>query len=112
MTAVDEAAAEALLAKLMQWGLIEERDDGELGPTRRWSAKLQAAAERINQDVERTGTYPEGNPLVLAVAAALDAERAGVPDHQRDDIIRMLVTLELSRMSADKRARYGFDITL
>lgn len=112
MTPVDEAAAEALLAKLIQWGLLEERPDGDIGPTRRWNAKVQAGAERLNQDVEKTGTYPEGNPLVLAIAAALDAERSGIPDHQRDDLIRILVTMELTRMSADKRARYGFDLAL
>lgn len=109
---MDEAEADALLAKLIQWGLLEERADGEICPTRRWNAKVQAAAERLNQEVEKTGTYPEGNPLVLAIASALDAERSGIPEHQRDDIIRVLVTMELTRMNADKRARYGFDITL
>lgn len=102
---MDEATADALVDKLITRGLLEERD-GEIGPTRRWSARLQAAAERINVDVERTGTYPEGNPLVLAVASALAAEEW--PLGERDDAVRVLVTMELSRMSADKRARYGF----
>ena len=103
---MDEAAADALVGKLIERGLIEEIA-GEIGPTRRWSARVQAAAERINVDVERTGTYPQGNPLVLAVATALAVEEW--PLDERDDAVRVLVTLELSRMSADKRARYGFD---
>lgn len=108
MTPVDEAAADALLAKLMRWGLLEERGN-DIAPTRRWNAQVQAAAERLNQQVEKTGTYPAGNPLVLAIASALLAEQPGLEGPERDDAIRMLVTLELSRMDADKRARYGFE---
>lgn len=104
---MDDAAAEKLLATLIEWGLVEERD-GEVSPTRRWSARLTASAQRINIELERTGTSPQGNPLVLAVAAALRDERPDARDDERDDLVRMLVTLELSRMSADKRARYGF----
>lgn len=104
---MDEARAEALLTQLIGWGLVEERA-GEVGPTRRWNARVQASAERINQEVERTGAYPEGNPLVLAIAAALRDEVPTLADAERDDAVRVLVTLELSRMSADKRARYGF----
>ncbi len=105
---MDEAAAEALLTKLVQRGLVEERD-GDVGPTRRWNARVQASAERINQMVQRTGTYPQGNPLVLAVASALREEKPDLaPGEEFDDAVRMLVTLELGRMSADKRARYGF----
>lgn len=106
---MDETAAEALLSKLIERGLVEERD-GDVGPTRRWNARVQAAAERLNQEVARTGMQPEGNPLVLAVAQALRDERYA--DADLDDAVRLLVTLELTRMSRDKRARYGFDITL
>lgn len=104
---MDVARAEALLAKLIAWGLVEDHD-GDITPTRRWSARLQASAERLNQDVARTGTYPQGNPLVIAIAAAMHDEKPDLPDDERDDAVRMLVTLELSRMSAEKRARYGF----
>ncbi|HVM45943.1 MAG TPA: hypothetical protein VM582_08420 [Candidatus Thermoplasmatota archaeon] len=106
---MDEAAAEALLAKLIERGLIEERAD-EVGPTRRWNARVQAAAERLNQEVARTGAQPAGNPLVLAVAQALRDEQYAEGDF--DDAVRVLVTLELTRMSAQKRARYGFDVSL
>lgn len=105
MTPLDDARAEALLTKLIARGLIEE-PDGEIGPTRRWNARVQAAAERLNVDVERTGAYPQGNPLVLAVTQALRDE--GYADADFNDAVRMLVTLELTRMSAQKRARYGF----
>lgn len=109
MTPVDEAAADALLTTLISWGLIEERPEGDIGPTRRWNAKLQAAAEKLNLEVERAGAPPEGNPLVLAVARALREERPELAGNALDDAVRMLVTLELSRMSGEKRARYGFD---
>jgi hypothetical protein len=106
---VDEAAAEALLAKLVVWGLIEDHD-GDITPTRRWNARVQASAERLNQIVERTGAYPAGNPLVIAVARALRDEKPELPPGEEfDDAVRMLVTLELGRMSAAKRARYGFE---
>jgi cytochrome P450 len=88
---LDERTADALVAKLIARGLIEERGS-DIGPTRRWNARVQAAAERLNQDVERLGTLPEGNPLVLAVAQALRDE--SYEDADLDD--------------ADKRARYGF----
>jgi len=109
LTPVDEAIAEALLGSLIGWGLVEEREGGDIGPTRRWNAKLQAAAEKLNVEVEAAGAAPEGNPLVLAVARALGEERPELEGARLDDAVRMLVTLELSRMSADKRARYGFD---
>lgn len=102
---MDEATADALLSKLIARGLVEERA-GEIGPTRRWNARVQAAAEKLNLEVERTGSYPEGNPLVLAVAQALKDEAYADADH--DDAVRVLVTLELSRMTPAKRARYGF----
>lgn len=102
---MDEATADALVSKLTQRGLVEERE-GEIGPTRRWSARVQAAAEKLNLEVEKTGTYPQGNPLVLAIAQALQDEKYADADF--DDAVRVLVTLELTRMNADKRARYGF----
>lgn len=102
---MDEAAADALVSKLMERGLVEERD-GDIGPTRRWNARVQAAAEKLNLEVARTGTQPAGNPLMLAVSLALQDE--GYHDADRDDAVRVLVTLELSRMNAEKRARYGF----
>lgn len=106
---MDEERAADLLAQLIAWGLVEERADGEIAPTRRWNAQVQASAERLNQEVERTGTYPEGNPLVLAIASAFHEARPDVADSAlRDDLVRMLVTLELSRMTPEKRARYGF----
>lgn len=105
---MDETSADALLSKLQARGLVEERG-AEVGPTRRWNARVQAAAERLNLDAEKHGV-PEGNPLVLAVTMALRDE--GYLDADFDDAVRVLVTLELSRMSPDKRARYGFDVTL
>lgn len=105
---MDETDAEALLAQLIAWGLVEERD-GEIGPTRRWNARVQASAERLNQEVARTGTYPDANPLVLAIAQGLRDERPDIIGPTFDDAVRMLVTLELTRMSEDKRARYGFE---
>lgn len=105
---MDEARADELLSTLLAWGLVEERA-GEVGPTRRWNARLQAAAERLNQEVARTGAQPEGNPIVLAVSLALREARPELAGELRDDVVRVLVTLELARMSADKRARYGFE---
>lgn len=105
---MDEARAEELLTALIGCGLVEERATGDIGPTRRWNARVQAAAERLNADVAKTGTYPEGNPLVIAVAAALREEKTELPEPDFDDCVRLLVTLELSRMDEAKRARYGF----
>lgn len=102
---MDEAAADALVSKLVALGLVEERGN-EIGPTRRWNARVQAAAERLNLEVARTGVQPEGNPLVMAVALALKDEKYADADF--DDAVRVLVTLELTRMKPDKRARYGF----
>lgn len=104
---VDEATADALLDQLIGWGLVEVRE-GEIGPTRRWNARVQATAERINLDVAKTGTYPEGNPLVLAIAGALLAERPDLSGGAFDDAVRVLVTLEVSRMTHELRDRYGF----
>ena len=105
---MDEATADALLTKLQARGLVETQSD-DIGPTRRWNARVQAAAERLNLDAAKNGP-PDGNPLVLAVSMALRDE--GYHDADFDDAVRVLVTLELSRMSADKRARYGFDLKL
>ena len=102
---MDEAAADALVSKLVARGLVEERDN-DVGPTRRWNARVQAAAEKLNLEVARTGVQPEGNPLVMAVALALRDE--GYAETDFDDAVRVLVTLELTRMNAEKRARYGF----
>ncbi|HUR68442.1 MAG TPA: hypothetical protein VM370_04290 [Candidatus Thermoplasmatota archaeon] len=104
---MDEQTADALLTELIGWGLVEERSD-EIGPTRRWSARVQATSERINLDVARTGTYPQGNPLVLLIATALREERPGLEGARFDDAVRMLVTLEVARMKPELRARYGF----
>lgn len=104
---MDEATADALLDQLIAWGLVEERA-GDVGPTRRWNARVQATAERINLDVQRTGTYPQGNPLVLAIATALRDERPELSGAAFDDLVRVLVTLEVSRMTPELKARYGF----
>jgi hypothetical protein len=104
---MDEAATDALLTQLIAWGLVEERD-GDIGPTRRWNARVQAAAERINLEVAKTGTCPPGNPLVLAVATAMREERPDLVGADLDDAVRMLVTLEISRMTPELKARYGF----
>ena len=48
----------------MAWGLAEDRA-GDIVPTRRWNAQLQAAAEKLNQIAAQMGADPEGNPLVL-----------------------------------------------
>jgi hypothetical protein len=105
---VDDHEVERTLDQLIAWGLVEDHD-GDIQPTRRWVAKLQAAAERLNLVVQRTGVPPEGNPLVLAVTQALSAE-----DLTRDEdlfrrSVQLLVVLELSRMSPEKRGQHGFD---
>lgn len=109
---MDEREAEAMLAELLAWGLAEERD-GQVAPTRRWNAKLQAAAEKVNLLAARTGVNPAGNPLVLAVTQALAAENLGLDDARFDRAVRMLVVLELTRMTPAKRSQLGFgDIAL
>lgn len=112
MRAVDEQAADALLARLMALGLVEEKGGG-LGPTRRWNARIQAASERINQQIAATGVQPLGNPLMLSVAKALEDERTPLAPAEFDDAVRMLVVLELSRMKPEKREQLGFgNVTL
>lgn len=108
--AVDEQRAEEVLDQLMAWKLVEEVD-GEVRPTRRWNAKLQAAAEKLNI-LESRGERPLGSPLVVAVSHALANENLTEDEALYRDAVGLLVTLELSRMSAEKRARYGFDVKM
>jgi hypothetical protein len=105
---VDEADADRALDALISWGLVAERD-GHIVGTPRWGAKLQAAAEKINLVAARAGgSPPVGNPLVLAVTQALANENHTTDDALFGDCVRVLVTLELSRMTPEKRAQYGF----
>lgn len=109
---MDEAAAERALDRLVAAGLVEERD-GEVVATRRWAARLQAAAEKVNLVAARTGVAPAGNPLVLAVTQALASENLVFEGAAFDDAVRVLVTLELARMTPQKRSQMGFgDVTL
>lgn len=96
-----------ILDRLHGWNLVEERE-GHLQGTRRWSAKLQAAAEKLNLIEARTGQRPAGNPLVVAVAQALANENLGIRSEEFDEHVRVLVLLELSRMTPAKRASMGF----
>lgn len=104
---MDEADAQRLLDTLASWGYVEERD-GEVFPTRKWNARLQAAAERINLEVARTGAQPDGNPLMLATAKALMDAGHSLSPEAFDDAVRVLVLLELSLMTPEKRAKHGF----
>lgn len=104
---MDDARVETILSQLAAWGLVED-DDGDIGATRKWVAKLQAAAEKLNLIVARTGVAPEGNPLVLAVTQALANENLTTDQTLFDDCVRVLVVLELSRMTPEKRAQHGF----
>lgn len=105
---MDEAAVERVLDRLEAWGLVEEKD-GEVLPTKRWNAKLQAAAEKLNILAAQQGANPEGNPLVLAVSQALANENPdGLTDDNFAESVRVLVVLELSRMTPTKRAQLGF----
>jgi 2-methylaconitate cis-trans-isomerase PrpF len=109
---VNEAEAERVLDRLLAWGLVEDRA-GEILPTRRWSARLQAAAEKLNVLAAQTGVNPEGNPLVLAVSQALAAENLTEDEREFRAAAQALVTLELSRMTPAKRAQMGFgDVAL
>lgn len=105
---VDEREVAALLDKLIALGFIEERPDGELGPTRRWNARLQAAAEQLNQLVAKQGFEPAGNPLMHAIAQALLAHPDGILEEEFDDAVRLLAILEVARMKPDKRSQLGF----
>lgn len=104
---MDEREAEAMLDELIEWGYAEERG-GEVVSTRRWNAKLQAAAEKVNLVAAKTGVNPAGNPLVLAVTQALAAENLGLDEARFDRAVRMLVLLELTRMTPEKRSQLGF----
>ena len=103
---MDEARAGDIVNELTQRGYIEERD-GQILATRKWHAKLQAAAEKLNILAGR-GEEPSGNPLVVAVTQALANENLDFADDVFDDAIRVLVTLELTRMGPNKRALAGF----
>lgn len=105
---MDEASAERILDQLIAWELVEETQ-GEVRPTRKWNAKLQVAAEKLNILAAQQGANPEGNPLVLAVQQALANENLeGMTEAIFADAVRVLVTLELTRMSPEKRAQVGF----
>lgn len=104
---MDEATVERLLDQLTLWELVETAE-GDVRPTRRWNAKLQAAAEKVNLVAAKTGVNPEGNPLVLAVTQALANENLGLKGDAFDDAVRVLVMLELSRMAPGKRSQLGF----
>lgn len=94
---MDERRAEELLARLIALDILEERADGEILPTRRWSARFQAAAEKLNQRVAATGAQPEGDPYVLAAATGLLDAKVDLPPEDFDDAVRMLVILERAR---------------
>lgn len=102
---MDEPTAQRVLDALIAYGLAHD-DDGDVAPSRKWSAKLQAAAETINLEIERAGVAPEGNPLMLATSKAL--KDLGFPQEDFDDAVRMLVLMEVARMKPEARAKYGF----
>lgn len=104
---MDEARVDAALDRLVAWGFAEDVG-GDIRPTRRWSAKLQAAAEKINLLVQRTGHVPDGPPILLAVSQALAAENLTDDEALFQDAVHVLVMLELSRMSPAKRVAAGF----
>jgi len=108
---VDEARADAVLDVLVAWGLVRVVD-GDVRGTPKWGARLQAAAEKLNLVAARTGATPQGNALVLAVSQALAAENRTEDETLFRDAVSLLVTLELTRMDAAKRAQYGFDLEL
>lgn len=102
---MDEANAERVLQRLSDAGLVDDKD-GEITPTRKWSAHLQAAAEAINLEIAKSGAAPQGNPLMVAASKALQDVGFGEADF--DDAVRMLVLLEISRMRPEARERLGF----
>ena len=105
---MDERRADEVLDRLVAWGLAEVDADGQVRPTRRWVAKLQAAAEKLNVLAARMGANPAGNPLVLAVSQALANENLTDDEVLYRDAVAALVTLELTRMTGEKRAQHGF----
>lgn len=104
---MDAARVERLLDQLSAWGLVEVTGN-DVQPTRKWSAKLQAAAEKLNLIHAKTGVQVAGNPLVVAASQALANENLGAAAEDFDDLVRLLVMLELSRMTPAKRAQLGF----
>lgn len=104
---MDEARVDALLDRLVAWGLVES-DEGDVRTSRKWNAKLQATAEKINLIAAKTGAPPAGNPLVVAASQALANENLEMTEAEFDDFVRLLVLLELSRASPAKRASLGF----
>lgn len=104
---MDEREVEATLDLLQAWGLVEERD-GQIAGTKRWAAKLQAAAEKLNILAAQTGRNPEGNPLVLAVRQALASEHLTEDEPTFLRAARVLTVLELTRMTPKKRSQLGF----
>lgn len=98
---------EAVLDRLISLGLVEQAGS-DVRPTRRWSAKLQAAAEKLNLIHARTGVQVEGNPLVVAAAQALANENLDIPQAEFDEHVHVLVLLELARMTPEKRVQHGF----
>ena len=103
---MDDATAERALDALIAWGFVADKD-GQIVGTPRWGAKLQVAAEKLNL-LAAKGAPPAGNALVLAVSQALANENLTADDALFRDCVSLLVTLELSRMTPEKRAQYGF----
>lgn len=104
---MDERDVDAILDRLVEWGLAES-EEGDVRTSRRWNAKLQATAEKINLIAAKTGSAPAGNPLVVAVSQTLANENLGMSEEDFDDYVRVLVLLELSKASPAKRASLGF----
>lgn len=105
---MDEANAERVLDRLVAWGIVEDAQD-EVVASKRWRALLTAAAEKLNILAAREGANPDGNPLVLAISQALANENLdGMTEPLFADCVRVLVTLELTRMTPQKRAQMGF----
>ncbi len=97
---------EATLDRLIAWGLVEDAE-GEVRPTRRWSARLMAAAEKLNL-LAAKGQMPQGKPLALAVQQALAGENLATDERTFQDAAEVLLMLELTRMKPSKRAQAGF----
>lgn len=104
---MDEARVERALDHLIAAGLVEDSDE-EIRGTRRWNALLQAAAEKLNILAAQTGVNPEGNPLVLATQQALAAANTTEDEALFRDCAEVLVRLELTRISPEKRSQLGF----
>ncbi len=104
---VDEARVERILDALINWGFAHD-EGGEVRGTPKWNAKLQATAEKINLIAQKTGVGVAGNPLVVATSQALANENLDIEPKDFDDYVRVLVMLELSRMTPAKRAQLGF----